>query len=341
MSAQLHKGNVHCKEAIVHISKSGYDVTFLYFPLTISECFLNWKEDLFVVGSGSCIFQKRNSKYSLDGYIVIEKGQLKENPLSKKGQKELTQFMVPTTLSAGQDVQLNVSIMTKDPIAIKTPQLLSRAVCDVKVTNTFRKPSVSGYLRLLGGEVHFPYKQLHIMRGEVTFQPQQLYDPIIDLVLQGTLKKYAVTVAVDGSVLDPHITLDSVPALNDEQIVALLFSGTAEENLNVVVPSLLMRNIETVLFGAAKDSAVESWLDPLKRIRIVPSFADQTGRGGFRGALEIDVSDHLHASIQKNFSLSEDTRIEIEYLVSDDIALKAIKDERSDLGGEIEMRFKF
>ncbi len=339
--AQLHKGRFSCKEAIIHVSGGGDEITFLHIPWKFSECFLNWKDDLFVVGSGSCLFQKRKGRYFLDGYVVIEKGQLKENPLSKSGQTQLTQFMVPTSLSGSEDITIDVSVMTKEPLTIRTPQLTSHASCDIHVTNTLRKPAVSGTLRLLGGQVHFPYKPLHITRADVTFQPLQPYDPLIDLVLQGTLKKYAVTVTVGGSVNDPHITFDSVPGLQDEQIVSLLLSGTAEESLNVVIPSLVARNIETVLFGAARDTVAQSWLDPLKRIRIVPSFADQTGRGGLRGALEIDVSDHLHATIQKNFSLSEDTRVEIEYLVSDDIALKAIKDERSDIGGEVEMRFKF
>ena len=38
--------------------------------------------------------------------------------------------------------------------------------------------------------------------------------------------------------------------------------------------------------------------------------------------------------IQKNFSLTEDTKFELEFLLSDDITLR-------DIGGEVEMRWKF
>ena len=65
------------------------------------------------------------------------------------------------------------------------------------------------------------------------------------------------------------------------------------------------------------------------------------GRGGLRGAIEIDVNDQLHGLIQKNFSQPEDTKFELEYLFSDDITLRGIKDEHGDLGGEVEVRWKF
>ena len=76
-------------------------------------------------------------------------------------------------------------------------------------------------------------------------------------------------------------------------------------------------------------------------INLVPSFIDQSGRGGLRGALEITVEDRWRAVIQKNFSLTEDTKFELEFLFSDDITFRAVRDERRDLGGEVEMRWKF
>ena len=74
---------------------------------------------------------------------------------------------------------------------------------------------------------------------------------------------------------------------------------------------------------------------------MVPSFSDQTGRGGLRGAIEIDVNDRWRALIQKNFSLTEDTRLEVEYLVSDEISVRGVANERRDVGAEVEMRWKF
>lgn len=287
-------------------------------------------------------FYKKRSKtpYTLDGFVTIDKGQFKENPLSKKGQKEVTQFIMPSFLAHEKDLKLSLFLKTRDPLYIKTPQLQSRAVIDLELSNTVKNPELLGQLKLLGGMLYFPYKPLYITTAELHFFQTQTYDPLIELVAQGTFKKYGVNLAVTGSVKSPQITLSSTPALSEEQIISLLFTGSSEESLNILVPTLVMRNIESFVFGPAS-SPVDEYFNPLKRIRIVPSFTDQTGRGGFRGALEIDVSDQLHAKIQKNFSLSEDTYIEVEYFLSDDVSLKMMKDERSDLGAEVEMRFKF
>jgi len=76
-------------------------------------------------------------------------------------------------------------------------------------------------------------------------------------------------------------------------------------------------------------------------IHFVPGFVDKSSRGGIRGALEIAINNRLRATIQKNFTLSEDTRFELEYAITDGISLRAVRDERRDLGGELELRWKF
>ena len=60
-----------------------------------------------------------------------------------------------------------------------------------------------------------------------------------------------------------------------------------------------------------------------------------------RGALEIEVNDRLRVVAEQNFSLTEDTSFEVEYAVSDDVTLRGIRNERCDVGGEVEMRWKF
>ena len=55
----------------------------------------------------------------------------------------------------------------------------------------------------------------------------------------------------------------------------------------------------------------------------------------------MDVGDRWRVMMQKNFSLPEDTKVELEYLLSDEISLKGVRDERGDVRGEVEMRWKF
>ena len=76
-------------------------------------------------------------------------------------------------------------------------------------------------------------------------------------------------------------------------------------------------------------------------MRVVPRLNDQTGRKGISGTVEIDVTDRLRALIHKNLSKQEKPVVELEYQVTDDIRVKGIKDQHGEIGGELEMRWKF
>ena len=111
------------------------------------------------------------------------------------------------------------------------------------------------------------------------------------------------------------------------------------------LPAIVMQNLNNLITGRKKTlhktmSFFKKVTKPLKYIQITPDFTDQSGRGGIKGSLLIDVSDRLHARIQKNLASQEDLSIEIEYAITDDIYIKAIKDQRGDLGAEVELRIK-
>jgi hypothetical protein len=146
--------------------------------------------------------------------------------------------------------------------------------------------------------------------------------------------------------LNQNISFESAPPLSEEQIIALLLAGSPQESLNIVMPALIMQRLKSVIFdskqsGLGAGKYFQRFLKPFKNIHIVPSFADQTGRGGLRGSIEVDINDRWKAFIQKNFSLTEDTRFEVEYLLTDDVSLHAIRNENGDIGGEAEMKLKF
>ena len=320
-----------------------YKLENISIPLEIDHCFLNWKESFFALISGQCCLKKeKNNTCLVEGALTLDKSQFKENPLSADEQRDFTQSLMPTMIFGQDDLLLNVSLTTKEPVIITTAQLETKAHVSLTATHTLQAPQLTGTIKCSGGFIAFPYKPLSLQRAVIQCVPGAPYDPLLDIVAQDSVKKYNVRLQVTGSLTDPHINLSSSQGLTEEQIATLLFTGSTEESLSLVVPAFIMQNVQDFLFSSRKSSLTQSaWFEPFKRIRLVPNFSDQSGRGGFRAGIEFDVNDHLHGAIQKNFSLSEDTRFELEYIVTDDISVKGIKDERSDLGGEVEMRFSF
>lgn len=339
---ELHKGTLsvpefHCEFDREYVPKK------VFMPFSVEHCFVNWHNHLFAVISAQGKLTKNEGEpYKLEGALEIEKSQLKENPFSVQEQRNIARFILPVSLFGKAGLLINLSIETKNPTFIKTPQLEARSTVSLKLLHSLELPELSGTIKLSDGKIFFPYKSLHISRAVMHFLPDQPYNPLLDIVAQETIRKYQVKLYISGSLQNPLISFQSNPHLTEEQIATLLFTGSIEESLNLVVPTFIMHNVETLIFGAAhKRTHFSSLFETLKRMRIVPHFSDESGRGGVRWAIEIEVSDHLHAIIEKNFTLSEDTRFEVDYLFSDDVSFKFTRDQRNDLGAEVEMKFSF
>ena len=346
MRCQLHKGTLESNHASLYATDDG-SIAFACTPIIFNDCLLNIQKDLFATVSGHLLLQQ--SQYgipTLKGIVILDQSQLNENIFSHNAQQSLMHnakniFTSPTT-----DMHLDVTLASSNPVRVKTPFLETDAHIRIAVSNTLQNPTITGSIQLQSGELAFPYKPLYISKGSLYFMPNQLYDPMIELEARNTIKKFNVTMHVTGSLKNHHINLNSSPILSEEQIVALLLVGSQEESLNIVMPALIMQNVKQLLFGSEQTRSkigkyFTGFLKPFKHITLVPSFVDQTGRGGLRGTVEINVHDRLRALIQKNFSLTEDTRFEIEYMLSDDISLRGVRDERRDISGELEMKWKF
>lgn len=342
----LYRGAIACPRMIIK-ADDAYNVQYAYVPCTFESCLLNIKKDLFALFSGTLAIRKDHNKLAhAQGAFIIERSYVKENVYSQAFQKNIAGFTSLIIDTDKQDMSCDITVETKEPLRVDTAFLEASAKIALHITNTVRQPKISGSIDILSGSLAFPYKPLLITKGSIYFMPDQLFDPLIELVAKNKIKKYNVTLQVTGSLLSHHISLESSPPLTDEQIIALLLVGSQEQSLNIVMPALLMQNLKSVLFDSERsplrlNDFFKSWLKPFKNINLVPSFSDQTGRGGLRGAIEIEINDRWRAMAQKNFSLSEDTRFEVEYLLSDDVTVRGIRNERKDVAGEVEMRWKF
>ncbi|BDC35153.1 hypothetical protein Noda2021_11110 [Candidatus Dependentiae bacterium Noda2021] len=338
----MHKGLIQCKKGTLEFNNAG-GCNFAHIPLLVDSCLLNPTKDLFAIVSGSCLgYYKAGCKPRIQGDLIIERAQLKENLFSPTFQHAL----FSNSTSTPPDLECDITLQTRDPIRIKTAFLEANAKVNLSLKNSVSNPELAGSIQIVSGALAFPYKPLYINKAEISLQADKLSDPTIEILAKNTIKKYQVSLSVTGSLQNHTVNLESSPSLTEDQIMALLLVGSPSESLNIVMPALVMQNIKNIVFESEQsplklDQYFRHMLKPLKHIHLVPSFIDQTGRGGLRGGIEIEIGERWRALIQKNFSLSEDTRFELEYLVSDDVSVRAIRDERRDASAEAEIRWKF
>ena len=344
LSCTLHSGSLRSDRAIIWLDESG-SLQCMHIPLLIDHCLFTIKQDLFAMISGYLLFAKQpHETAQLNGHIIFDRSQLKENLFSQQEQKKLFQSITSFRDTPTIPLTCNLLIETKDPIRVDTKFLQANAQLDLHVQDSITQPNLTGTISVPSGTIKFPYKPLQITKGEITFFKDQMFNPLIDLVAKNNIKNHNVTLNVAGSLQNHAILLEATPPLTEEQIVNLLLTGAHEESLTAVIPALLMQNVSNFIFSSHKSDFFDSYIKPFMQqinVQLKPDFNDQTGRGGLRGALEITVNDRWRALIEKNFSLTEDTRFELEYVLSDEVTFRVIRDERRDVAGEVEMKWKF
>ncbi len=322
-------------------------ITQLHVPLEINNLFINWKKDFYGFMYGTAVIQKSPKKhFNLQGNLVLKKSLLKNNVFSE----DVTGGLYSTFSFLNyfdRPFDMGVIIKSEEPLLIKTTSLDTQAHFDIAMNFVHNDeiPKIHGAISLHDGFLQFLNNKLYIEYGKVQFMTSQMNDPLINLVAKNKIKKYWVTLQVTGSLQKPTVLLESYPALREEQILSLLLAGSENASLQADFPAMLMQNLHTMLLGNKKiipkaTAFFDKLTRSLKYVQITPNFTDQSGRGGIKGIVSIDLNDQLHAQIQKNFNMQEDFAFQIEYLLSDDINIKIIKDQREELGSEVEVRFK-
>jgi hypothetical protein len=336
--AYFNQGEIRCPHAVIRLMSD--KKFFVYAPLILDYCYTNYKNDFFAMVSGNITLSYPRA---ITGTVIIDHALLKENIFSPYKHKNVHTLACLGGQPHTSPCTLSIQLLTRDSLRIDTPFLTTDAHIAVRVENNFEDPHLIGRIQFKGGELQFPYKPLFIQSGHLIFSVGNPDNPLISMVARNTIRSHDITLQVSGSLLDWHMRLMSTPALAEEQIMSLLCAGSQESLLNVI-PALVVQNLPQLIFGSRHSLFMEKYFKPFIKplaINLIPSFADHTGRGGLRGGIEITANDRIRALIQKNFNLTEDTRFELEYLVSDDVTVRAIRDERRDIGAECEVKWKF
>ena len=326
LKISLYKGEISCKRGTITLDNFDSGPKFVHLPLTFKNLFFNFMKEVISTISGNLLFEKSLDKdFECSGNIIIDRSSIK---LSKI---DTSQKVIPEN-----NIALNISLITKQPIKLKSSQLECKSLGNIQIKKNGSELQVNGNLKILNGELKFPYKNLNITQGEIYLVPS---NQLIELSAKNTIKGHAITAHIEGPIKKPNIILESHPQLTDEEIGSLLITGSQNASLNILAPSIIVQNLQNILIESNDKS--KEILKPLKHIRLISNLNDQNSIAGITGGVEIDFNERLHATIQKDLTTSDEAKLEIDYQLTDDINIRGTKDENGDLSGELEMRWRF
>ncbi len=126
---------------------------------------------------------------------------------------------------------LDIDVTTADPILIRGNLARGEITGNVKVTGTIDQPKTSGTLTSKELVADLPFSDLEVRSSLVTLRPESLTNPLIDLRGSSSIGQYTVEVFLTGPVQDPTLILTSDPPLPESEIMLLLATGSASEEL--------------------------------------------------------------------------------------------------------------
>lgn len=130
-----------------------------------------------------------------------------------------------------RDWKFDLKITTKNPFDIRGNLAKGAALVDMRVTGTGLNPLVDGTVRLQNVEISLPFSRLEITRGVLYFNPQDPFNPSLEIQGTSLIQDYTVQVNIYGTANQPEAVFSSQPPLPQEDIITLLSTGVTREQL--------------------------------------------------------------------------------------------------------------
>ena len=246
-------------------------------------------------------------------------------------------------------LKLDVHVMTTPELQMQTAIARLSGNADLRVRGTADRPAILGRVEVLEGEISFNGTKYQLERGDVTFKNPAKTQPIIDMTATTRVRDYDITVQIRGDASVSNglkITWQSEPQLPEADVIALLAMGrTREESAAASSGGSFGFGGEAsnLLINQALNSTVNSRLQRLfgaSRVKIDPQgLASETNVvRGPQVTVEQQVARNLTLTYSTNVSVSNQQIIQVEYNVTRNISIVALRDQNGVVSFDFKLR---
>jgi translocation and assembly module TamB len=246
-------------------------------------------------------------------------------------------------------LKLDVHVVTTPELQMQSAIARLSGNADLRVRGTADRPAILGRVEVLEGEISFNGTKYKFERGEVSFPNPAKTQPIIDLQATTRVRDYDITVQFrgDASVTNGlKVTWQSEPQLPEADVIALLALGrTRAESASAGSSGSFGFGGEAsnLLINQALNSTLNSRLQRLfgaSRVKIDPQgLASETNVvRGPQVTIEQQVASNLTLTYSTNVSVSTQQIIQVEYNVTRNISIVALRDQNGVVSFDFKIR---
>jgi len=155
------------------------------------------------------------------------------------------------------------------------------------IGGTTAAPHTVGALELRRGGISLAGRSLDFTEGRIDFNGGSIADPALHLVASSTSGNVVATLSIDGTARNPKITLSSVPALPQDEVLAHLLFGSGVGKLGALEVAEIAAGLAT-LTGAGGGFG-----DPLDKVRQGLGLDRLSIRNGAKGSPALEAGRYI------------------------------------------------
>lgn len=296
---------------------------------------LRYPEDLRLLVDADLVASGNGTKNDIRGEVTLLRG-----TYSKDFEVTLSDLLArsrPAGAIAAHEAwkdQTSLEVRVVSSAALEVRNNLARltATVDLLARGTVADPSVTGQITMdEGGRITFRDVQYDIDSGTITFANARGFTPILDIRARAEVKGYDLLVSLVGTWPRIQTSFSSDPPLPDEQVLGLLLTGSTPTTTRSGTDTT-SESIVSAGASLAAGAAASSLTRPTQRLFKLDRFEiDPVFTGGqlsdVRSTVGKQIGPNLLVTTSQSFDTSKAPMFQIEWRVSNNVIVRALRDE--------------
>lgn len=304
---------------VINMTSEGSDIRFRYSGLSVTA-----NQELRLQGTPT------NS--TISGDITITRfAQIPSADLAAAFAN--TSAPVPNATSPLNNLHLDVHVRSAPELTVQTSLAKLSGDVDLRLKGTALTPILLGRVNIAQGDFKINGQKYFLERGDITFANPVRVDPLLDVEAKTRVRDFDITIGLHGTLERLSTTYRSDPPLTSEDIISLLTLGRTQQDYSQT-PGTGGANLGeatgNAVIGAAINQLVSNRVSRLfgvSAIRINPAAGGPDNNPNARLTVEQQVSSNVTITYITNLARSAQQVLELEYNVTRDYTINAIRDE--------------
>lgn len=250
----------------------------------------------------------------------------------------------PLAIPYFDTVNLDLSIGYRQPFAVENNLAQLAINPDLRVRGTLANPILSGRAQVREGTVNFQKTTFDVQKGVIDFTNPYRTEADIDIQSQAEIRNWRIYLAIKGTLDNLDISLTSVPAETEADILSLILFGRTARELAAGEGGGQRTTAQIMAEMIAENLGVDVKKTTGLDILLVET-TEGSGQEGENG-VKVTVGKHLSDRMTVKYAVETRDgetiqRAITEYQLLEHILISGFQDNRGIYGSELAFRIEF